>query len=77
MRKRRHTFPIGKRLAMTAAMAGLFSAGAWADAAAEAATPTLDTGNTAWMITATALVLLMSIPGIALLSSCRPCSSSE
>lgn len=30
------------------------------------ATPTLDTGNTAWMIVATALVLLMSIPGIAL-----------
>ncbi len=27
---------------------------------------TLDTGNTAWMITATVLVLLMSIPGIAL-----------
>lgn len=66
MRKHRHIFPIGKRLAMTAVMAGLFSAGAWADAAAEAATPALDTGNTAWMITATALVLLMSIPGIAL-----------
>ena len=30
------------------------------------ATPTLDTGNTAWMIVATILVLLMSIPGIAL-----------
>ena len=28
---------------------------------------TLDTGNTAWMIMATILVLLMSIPGIALL----------
>ena len=27
---------------------------------------TLDTGNTAWMIMATILVLLMSIPGIAL-----------
>ena len=66
MRKHRHIFPIGKRAAMTAVMTGLFSAGAWADAAAEAATPALDTGNTAWMITATALVLLMSIPGIAL-----------
>lgn len=31
-----------------------------------ATTPTLDTGNTAWMIVATILVLLMSIPGIAL-----------
>jgi len=28
--------------------------------------PVLDTGNTAWMITATILVLLMTIPGIAL-----------
>lgn len=31
-----------------------------------ATTPTLDTGNTAWMIVATILVLMMSIPGIAL-----------
>lgn len=31
-----------------------------------ASTPILDTGNTAWMIVATILVLLMSIPGIAL-----------
>ena len=29
-------------------------------------TPVLNTGNTAWMIMATILVLLMSIPGIAL-----------
>ena len=28
--------------------------------------PTLDTGNTAWMITATALVLFMTLPGLAL-----------
>ena len=28
--------------------------------------PPLDTGNTAWMITATALVLMMAIPGVAL-----------
>ena len=26
----------------------------------------LDTGDTAWMLTATALVLLMTIPGLAL-----------
>jgi len=36
-----------------------------AAAPAEAA-PTLDTGNTAWMLTATALVLFMTIPGLAL-----------
>lgn len=27
---------------------------------------TIDTGNTAWLLTSTMLVLLMSIPGIAL-----------
>ena len=31
-----------------------------------AETPTLDTGDTAWMLTATALVLFMTIPGLAL-----------
>ncbi len=33
---------------------------------AQDATPTIDTGNTAWMLTSTALVLLMTIPGLAL-----------
>lgn len=31
-----------------------------------APTPTLDTGNTAWLLTSTALVLFMTIPGLAL-----------
>lgn len=31
-----------------------------------AETPSLDSGNTAWMLTATALVLLMTIPGLSL-----------
>ena len=66
MNKFRHTYVIGKRLVMTAVMAVLFSVSTWADGTAQAAAPVLDTGNTAWMITATALVLLMSIPGIAL-----------
>ncbi len=34
--------------------------------AAEAEAPTLDTGDTAWMMTSTLLVILMSIPGLAL-----------
>ncbi|MFD1199034.1 ammonium transporter [Brucella gallinifaecis] len=38
---------------------------ALAQDAAEA-TPTLDTGDTAWMLTSTALVLMMTIPGLAL-----------
>jgi len=34
--------------------------------APEAAAPKIDTGDTAWMIVATALVMLMTIPGLAL-----------
>lgn len=34
--------------------------------AAAAPEPALDTGNTAWMLTSTALVLMMTIPGLAL-----------
>lgn len=34
--------------------------------AAEQAAPKIDTGDTAWMIVATALVMLMTIPGLAL-----------
>ncbi len=34
--------------------------------AAEAPAPTLNSGDTAWMLTATALVLLMTIPGLSL-----------
>ncbi len=38
---------------------------AWAEDAAAAA-PKLDSGDTAWMLTSTALVLMMTIPGLAL-----------
>ncbi|HKA99586.1 MAG TPA: ammonium transporter [Methyloceanibacter sp.] len=37
-----------------------------AEAAAEVAKPTIDSGDTAWMLTSTALVLMMTIPGLAL-----------
>ena len=37
-----------------------------AGAAAAQDTPTLNSGDTAWMLTATALVLFMTIPGLAL-----------
>jgi len=37
-----------------------------AEQATEEAPPTADSGDTAWMITATALVLFMTIPGLAL-----------
>ena len=41
------------------------AATAAAPAAAPAA-PKIDTGDTAWMLTSTALVLMMTIPGLAL-----------
>src|SRR4029079_17820077 len=37
-----------------------------AEAAAAPAAPTLSAGDTAWMLTSTALVLMMTIPGLAL-----------
>src|SRR4051794_14302025 len=40
--------------------------GALAAGPAAAQEPKLDTGDTAWMLTSTALVLLMTIPGLAL-----------
>ncbi len=52
-------FPMG---AAVGALALLASAGS----AFAADAPVLDTGNTAWMLTSTALVLLMTIPGLAL-----------
>ena len=47
-------------IAPVAILAACLSAPAWADG------PTLDRGDTAWMLTSTALVLLMTIPGLAL-----------
>jgi ammonium transporter, Amt family len=47
-------------IAPLALLAACLSAPAWADG------PTLDKGDTAWMLTSTALVLLMTIPGLAL-----------
>jgi Amt family ammonium transporter len=52
------------------ALAALGTVAAFAQTAAPAAaappTPVLDTGNTAWMLTSTALVLMMTVPGLAL-----------
>ncbi len=55
---------IGRRASLVFAGLGLLlltPQGALAEEAAK-----LDSGNTAWMLTATALVLLMTIPGVAL-----------
>ena len=52
----------------TAALASLAAlvVGQGAALAAEAAAPAVDSGDTAWMLTATALVLFMTIPGLSL-----------
>ena len=52
-------------LASGAVCAVLLPAGVLADEAAAAA-PKFDTGDTAWMLTSSALVLMMTIPGLAL-----------
>ncbi len=51
----------GRSAALMVGLLGLLPALAMADDA-----PTLDSGNTAWMLTSTALVLFMTIPGLAL-----------
>ena len=48
------------------AAAAAATAAATAAPAAAAAAPKIDTGDTAWMLTSTALVLMMTIPGLAL-----------
>ncbi|MDO4160522.1 MAG: ammonium transporter [Prevotellaceae bacterium] len=57
---------ISLRLLALMGFISLFSTAMFAQDAAETAAPVLNSGNTAWMLVATILVLLMSIPGIAL-----------
>jgi Amt family ammonium transporter len=54
------------RFARLGALAVAGAALAFPAFAEDAATPKIDTGDTAWMLTSTALVLLMTIPGLAL-----------
>jgi Amt family ammonium transporter len=58
------------RLCRSLVLAGLFLGGsavaAMAQQAADSAAPKLDSGDTAWMLTSVALVLMMTIPGLAL-----------
>jgi Amt family ammonium transporter len=55
-----------KKLVRTAGGAALLAAFSAMPALAQQEQPTLDTGDTAWMLTSTALVLMMTIPGLAL-----------
>ena len=47
------------------AVLGVFLAGS-ALANAQGTQPVIDSGNTAWILTATALILFMTMPGLAL-----------
>jgi Amt family ammonium transporter len=62
------TTPIRAGLAALAVVVAAFllSDAALAEEAAAAAKPTINKGDNAWMMTATVLVLLMTIPGLAL-----------
>ncbi len=53
---------------LTVLLLGMFSSSAWAQEAQAppAATPGFDKGDVAWMLTATLLVLMMVVPGLAL-----------
>ena len=44
----------------------LYGTAAWAEEGAAAAAPIVDSGDTAWLLTASALVLMMTLPGLAL-----------
>ena len=58
---------IVRRLLCTAAFASAWSVSAIAQSPAPVvAGAKLDSGDTAWMLTSTALVLMMTIPGLAL-----------
>ena len=61
------SFKFSKRAGLGFAVAAaVLTAAATAFAQDAKPTPKLDTGDTAWMLTSTALVLMMTIPGIAL-----------
>jgi Amt family ammonium transporter len=60
------SFRISNRGAFAAALLAAAFAATPAFAQAPAEAPKLDTGDTAWMLTSTALVLMMTIPGLAL-----------
>src|SRR5579859_4103638 len=62
-------FSLGSRLFYAASILSFWTLSAMAQTAPPAAAPAapkIDSGDTAWMLTSTALVLMMTIPGLAL-----------
>jgi Amt family ammonium transporter len=63
----RSVYRYGQLALFAALVLSLWSLAAFAQIPAAApAAPKIDTGDTAWMLTATALVLMMTVPGLAL-----------
>ena len=60
------SYRMGRRAALAAMLLGSSAAAALAQQPAPAAPPKFDSGDTAWMLTSVALVLMMTIPGLAL-----------
>src|SRR6185437_8592108 len=60
----RSVYRLGQRLILAASVALLWGVSAMAQT--PAAAPKIDSGDTAWMLTSVALVLMMTIPGLAL-----------
>jgi len=62
-----HTSRVSRSTAwLTSVSLLLYNAAAWAQEEAAAAPAAIDTGDTAWVLTASALVLMMTLPGLAL-----------
>src|ERR1051326_352162 len=59
-------YRLASRIVLAAPVLAVLMVAAMAQTAAPAAPVKLDTGDTAWMLTSTALVLMMTIPGLAL-----------
>ena len=63
----RSVYRVAQRLVFAASLASSWTLSAMAQTPAPAApAPKIDSGDTAWMLTSVALVLLMTIPGLAL-----------
>jgi Amt family ammonium transporter len=60
------SFYFGRRVGYFAAVPALLMAQSVLAQTPAAAPPKLDSGDTAWMLTSTALVLMMTVPGVAL-----------
>src|SRR5215469_12959831 len=62
----RMAYRCARYLTLVGLVLGCSALSAWAQAPAAPPAPKIDSGDTAWMLTSVALVLMMTIPGLAL-----------